>query len=391
MRAVGEMQHEDEVDPQERLIDVRLDGVSKRFGDVWALRPTELSVRRGEFFSLLGASGSGKTTTLRIIGGFEEPTTGRVYLRDRDVTGSAPYERPVNTVFQDYALFPHMSVADNVAYGMKVQRVPKEARRRRTAAALDLVRLSGLDRRRPGQLSGGQRQRVALARALVNAPAVLLLDEPLGALDLKLRREMQMELKRIQQDVGITFIYVTHDQEEAMSMSDRIAVMRDGRVEQIGAPSEVYERPANAFVAGFVGISNILHGTVRERDGQRCRVDVPGVGTLTAVSGDDVLASREGLITIRPEKIAMAAQRAITIDGNTARGRVTDVSYLGAFTRYTVRVGDETLSVLAQNNQSGSPATAGEEVWLTWPAEQTLLLSGSDGDLSVGIQASANE
>ena len=242
--------------------DVRLEGVVKRFGDVTAVAGVDLDVRRGEFFSMLGPSGSGKTTCLRMIAGFELPSAGRVLLGGVDVTGRAPYDRDVNTVFQDYALFPHMSVQENVEYGLRVKRVPRADRRRRAEEALGMVRLADLGKRKPGELSGGQRQRVALARALVNRPRVLLLDEPLGALDLKLRQEMQIELKHIQESVGITFLYVTHDQEEALTMSDRIAVFNNGRIEQIGTPAEVYERPATPFVAGFVGTSNLFTTTV---------------------------------------------------------------------------------------------------------------------------------
>src|SRR3954451_12131179 len=243
-------------------VSVRLDGVSKHFGMFVAVDDVELDVRRGEFFSLLGPSGSGKTTCLRMIAGFERPTRGRVILDGHDVTARAPYERDVNTVFQDYALFPHMSVHENVEYGLRVKRVPKQERRERAGEALALVRLGTFASRKPSQLSGGQRQRVALARALVNRPAVLLLDEPLGALDLKLRKGLQVQLKQIQRDVGITFVYVTHDQEEALTMSDRIAVMNEGIVEQLEVPEDVYERPRTTFVAGFIGVSNLMPGKV---------------------------------------------------------------------------------------------------------------------------------
>src|SRR6266508_3735548 len=239
-------------------VDVRLVGVSKHYGDVAAVELLDLEVKRGEFFTLLGPSGSGKTTTLRMIAGFEEPDTGRVELGGKDVTRLPPYDRSVNTVFQDYALFPHMTVGENVAYGLRVKGVDKQERRRRASEALATVQLAGYEARKPNQLSGGQQQRVALARAIVNEPRVLLLDEPLGALDLKLREQMQVELKAIQRQVGITFIYVTHDQGEALSMSDRVAVFSAGRIEQIGSPAEIYEHPASAFVAGFVGVSNLL-------------------------------------------------------------------------------------------------------------------------------------
>ena len=251
----------------EPTVDIGLVAIRKAYGDVVAVDGIDLEVLRGEFFTMLGPSGSGKTTTLRLIAGFERPDSGRIMLAGEDVAGRAPYERDVNTVFQDYALFPHMTVGENVAYGLKVKGVARAERRDRVAQALGTVRLEGYDGRKPVQLSGGQRQRVALARAIVNHPRVLLLDEPLGALDLKLRQEMQIELKRIQQEVGITFVYVTHDQEEALTMSDRIAVFSAGRIEQIGTPVEVYEHPASEFVAGFVGVSNLL-----ERGGRRFTV-----------------------------------------------------------------------------------------------------------------------
>jgi spermidine/putrescine ABC transporter ATP-binding subunit len=371
--------------------DIQLVEVSKRFGDIWALRPTNLSIYRGEFFALLGSSGSGKTTTLRLIAGFEEPTTGTVYLQGNDVSLAAPYERNVNTVFQDYALFPHMSVEQNVGYGLRVRRVPKAEIRSRVKEALRMVRLSGFEHRRPSQLSGGQRQRVALARALINTPAVLLLDEPLGALDLKLRREMQEELKRIQRDVGITFIYVTHDQEEAMSMSDRVAVMSDGSIQQIGTPTDVYEHPASAFVAGFVGVSNFLEGTVRGRDGHNFVVDVPGCERLLVSGGHDLSLGSTVLAAVRPEKITMSQGLA---DGNVAggcmRGAIVDVSYAGAFTRYGVRVAEQEISVIEQNDGAGPRARLGEEVWLSWRIEQTTILPGSRGDAEYGQRAAGS-
>jgi spermidine/putrescine transport system ATP-binding protein len=363
-------------------VDVRLEGVSKHFGDVQALRPTTLSISRGEFFSLLGASGSGKTTTLRIIAGFEEPTTGRVYLRGRDVTACAPYERNVNTVFQDYALFPHMNVEDNIGYGLRVRHVDRKEIKRRVHEALELVRLPGFEKRRPSQLSGGQRQRVALARALVNVPAVLLLDEPLGALDFKLRREMQFELKRIQKDVGITFLYVTHDQEEAMSMSDRVAVMTDGQIVQVGTPTDVYEHPTNAFVAGFVGVSNILECVVERRDDSTLTVTGPSSTRLRVPAHGDVAPGQTVLVTIRPEKIRLLRTE---IDGvsqsNVVPGTITDVSYAGALTRYTVRARELEMAVVAQNEGAGPSAHVGEEVWLSWPVQQSYLISIPDDNV----------
>nr|MBA3350508.1 ABC transporter ATP-binding protein [Actinomycetota bacterium] len=290
---------------------VKLEDVRKVFGGVTAVEEVSLDVLGGEFFSLLGPSGSGKTTCLRMIAGFEAPTSGRILLQGQDVSALPPYERDVNTVFQDYALFPHMSVAQNVEYGLKVKRVPRDERRERVSGALESVQLEEFGNRKPGELSGGQRQRVALARALVNEPEVLLLDEPLGALDLKLRQQMQVELKSIQERAGITFIYVTHDQEEALTMSDRLAVMNGGRIEQVGTPSEVYEQPSTSFVAGFVGVSNVLSG--------RAAHDITG---------------DESPFTIRPEKILMSKSGEAPGDtgGCTATGRVTDISYLGAFT-----------------------------------------------------------
>jgi putative spermidine/putrescine transport system ATP-binding protein len=335
--------HDGEVRPA-----VRLEGLEKRFGDVTAVAGIDLEIADGEFFSMLGPSGSGKTTTLRMIAGFELPTAGRVLLHGHDVTRLAPFERDVNTVFQDYALFPHMTVADNVAYGLLVRKVAKPERQRRVTEALRMVRLEGFDARRPGQLSGGQRQRVALARALVNRPRVLLLDEPLGALDLKLREEMQIELHQIQHEVGITFIYVTHDQEEALTMSDRIAVFNRGRIEQVGPPAEVYERPATRFVAGFVGTSNLVGG-----------------GAAEAITG------RSALFTVRPEKIRIAEPDApVADDEHTATGRIRSVVYLGSDTRYHVALdAGEELVVTQQNLATTSTealAQQGRAVRLIW-------------------------
>jgi putative spermidine/putrescine transport system ATP-binding protein len=325
-------------------IDVRLEGIRKTYGDVVAVDRVDLEIPAGEFFTLLGPSGSGKTTTLRLVAGFERPDEGRIELGGADVTNRAPYERDVNTVFQDYALFPHMTVAENVAYGLRVKRVPRAERRRRVEEILKVVRLPEVGDRKPVQLSGGQRQRIALARSLVNTPRVLLLDEPLGALDLKLRQEMQIELKRIQRevsDIGITFVYVTHDQEEALTMSDRLAVFNEGRIEQIGAPAEVYERPATEFVAGFVGVSNVL-----ERDGRK--------------------------FTVRPEKIRMHFDEA----GEGELGRIRDVVYVGMFTRYIVELdsGGE-LTVVRQNLETSSQEaleSRGKRVRLEWRPEHTF-------------------
>jgi putative spermidine/putrescine transport system ATP-binding protein len=329
-------------------VDVHLEAVRKTFGEVVAVAGVDLDISRGEFFTLLGPSGSGKTTTLRLIAGFEHPDSGRIYLGGADVTDRPPFDRDVNTVFQDYALFPHMSVGDNVEYGLRIKKVPKRERRERVEEALAMVRLAGFAKRKPSQLSGGQRQRVALARAIVNRPRVLLLDEPLGALDLKLRQEMQTELKRIQQEVGITFAYVTHDQEEALTMSDRVAVFNQGSIEQVGPPAELYEHPATEFVAGFVGVSNVL-----ERDGRR--------------------------FTVRPEKIRILGDAQTPETGaHVEEGRIRDVVYVGMVTRYVVELdlGGE-LVVIRQNLETTSNEVVearGRRVRLEWRPEQTYVM-----------------
>jgi putative spermidine/putrescine transport system ATP-binding protein len=333
-----------------RSIDVRLESVRKTFGDVVAVDGVDLEIPAGEFFTLLGPSGSGKTTTLRLVAGFEQPDAGRIYLRGVDVTARPPFDRDVNTVFQDYALFPHMTVAENVEYGLRVKKVPGKERRTRVEETLVMVRLGEFGKRKPSQLSGGQRQRIALARAIVNRPQVLLLDEPLGALDLKLRQEMQIELKRIQQEVGITFVYVTHDQEEALTMSDRIAVFSNGRIAQVGAPAELYEHPATEFVAGFVGVSNVL-----ERDGRR--------------------------FTVRPEKIRILTNSdAPDPTRHAEEGRIRDVVYIGMITRYVVDLdaGGE-LVVVRQNLETTSAEVVearGRRVRLEWRPEQTYVIEG---------------
>jgi putative spermidine/putrescine transport system ATP-binding protein len=333
---------------------VRLDGVRKAYGDVVAVDGVDLEIRAGEFFTLLGPSGSGKTTTLRLIAGFERPDEGRIELAGADVSDRPPYARDVNTVFQDYALFPHMSVADNVAYGLRVRGIAKRKRQERVEEVLERMRLPGLGKRKPSQLSGGQRQRVALARALVNRPQVLLLDEPLGALDLKLRQEMQLFLKSLQQDLGITFVYVTHDQDEALTMSDRLAVFDRGRVEQLGSPAEVYERPANAFVAGFVGVSNVI-----ERAGRR--------------------------FAVRPEKIHMTESGTRSRgDSHAETGHIRDVVYAGMVTRYVVELdeGGE-LQVVRQNLETSSAEALdarGRAVLLEWNPEHQLEIDTQAGE-----------
>jgi putative spermidine/putrescine transport system ATP-binding protein len=355
-----------------KSIAVHLEGVTKTFGDdaagrratttvaagpgtvVTAVAGIDLDIYDGEFFSMLGPSGSGKTTTLRMIAGFELPTSGRILLHGEDVSNKPPYDRDVNTVFQDYALFPHMTVGDNVGYGLMVRKVPRAERAAQVADALRMVRLEGYEGRKPGQLSGGQRQRVALARALVNRPRVLLLDEPLGALDLKLREEMQIELKAIQQAVGITFIYVTHDQEEALTMSDRLAVFNQGRIEQLGTPAEVYERPATRFVAGFVGTSNLLTGDA-----------------AVAILG------RSGTYTIRPEKIHLGDPTTpVGPDETGAVGRIHDVVYLGPDTRYIVELEAGARLVVTRQNlattSSEALAQQGNAVRLIWKRQHEL-------------------
>jgi putative spermidine/putrescine transport system ATP-binding protein len=316
---------------------------------VTAVAGIDLEIRAGEFFTMLGPSGSGKTTTLRMIAGFEDPTAGTIELAGEDVSGVPPYERAVNTVFQDYALFPHMSVADNVSYGLKVAKVDKAERARRRDEALEMVRLPGYGDRKPGELSGGQRQRVALARAIVNRPRVLLLDEPLGALDLKLREQMQTELKSIQGEVGITFVYVTHDQDEALTMSDRIAVFNEGRIEQVSTPEDLYEHPVNEFVADFVGTSNVL-----ERGGER--------------------------FTVRPEKIEVIAPGAPTDGLVTERGRVAEIAYAGAVTRYTVALeAGGTLQLVRQNvgDAPGAVPDEGDEVIVGWRPQHAAAITGA--------------
>jgi len=353
-----------QVQPAQAADEVRLEGLRKTFGEVVAVAGVDLEVREGEFFSLLGPSGCGKTTCLRMIAGFEEPTAGRIVLHGRDVAGLPAYERDVNTVFQDYALFPHMSVRANVEYGLLVKGIGRGERQQRVTDALRMMRLERFDRRKPGELSGGQRQRVALARAIVNQPRVLLLDEPLGALDLKLRQAMQIELKSIQERLSMTFIYVTHDQEEALTMSDRLAVMDRGRVEQVGSPAEVYERPATSFVAGFVGASNVLSAE-------------------TAL----VITGQPQAITVRPEKIRLGAPDERPQPNEVAaQGVVQEVVYVGAFTRYIVQLdaGGE-LVVLEQNLTMSSMdvlQARGRRVRLFWNRQHSRAITTAGGDQS---------
>src|SRR4051794_27469532 len=361
--------------------DIRLAGVRKTYGDVTAVDGVALEIRRGEFFTLLGPSGSGKTTCLRMIAGFERPDEGRIELAGEDVSRLPPAERDVNTVFQDYALFPHMSVGANVAYGLKVKKVARAERTQRVDEALKMVRLDGYAERRPSQLSGGQRQRVALARALVNRPRVLLLDEPLGALDLKLRQQLQVELKRIQSEVGITFVYVTHDQDEALTMSDRIAVMDGGHVLQVGSPRDVYEEPGSRFVAGFVGVSNLLELPVERSSG----------GVLTLRLGPEDSISGEGsgavagtaVVTIRPERIALDSKAGAACH---AHGTVKESLYAGPTSRFVVELdGGGELMVVRQNATTSFEDVAalrGQPVVLNWAREYTrvIAINENEGD-----------
>jgi spermidine/putrescine transport system ATP-binding protein len=346
--------------------DVRLDRVTKQFEDVVAVDDLSLEIPRSSFFALLGPSGCGKTTTLRMIGGFEEPTAGAIYLGEREVSGTPAYKRDVNTVFQSYALFPHLSIFENVAFGLRRKGNRGRELKGKVEEMLDLVQLSGYGKRKPRQLSGGQQQRIALARALVNSPRVLLLDEPLGALDLKLRKEMQLFIKGLQHDVGITFVHVTHDQEEAMTMADQIAVMNKGRIEQLGTPDELYERPQTAFVAGFLGISNLLRGTVA------------GTDTVTLAEGTTIrvkpeaLAGRSGEVAvgIRPEKISPEASGA-----NSLPGMVKESAYIGVSTQYIVRTQNGDITVVVLNDRPGTvPRKPGDQLTLSWEPEATFVV-----------------
>ncbi|WP_198029188.1 ABC transporter ATP-binding protein [Actinoplanes sp. N902-109] len=356
---------------------IELAGVHKEYRShgetVQAVRPTDLTVAAGEFFSLLGPSGCGKTTTMRMIAGFEDPTGGTVFLDGRDVTGVAPHKRDVNMVFQSYALFPHLTAYQNVAFGLERKKVARPEIRRRVGEMLEIVSLGGLERRTPRQLSGGQQQRVALARALVNGPRALLLDEPLGALDLKLRQQMQLELKRIQREVGITFVYVTHDQGEALTMSDRIAVMQAGRIEQLGSPRAIYERPATRFVAGFIGTSNLLDGTVE-------RVD-DGIARLASGTGERVLVPVPATVTagtaleisVRPEKIDLTLEPPPADGASMLSAVVIDVVYHGTSTNYTVRTSTGAALVVFDQNAASAEdlARPGDRVHLTWQPQHS--------------------
>jgi spermidine/putrescine transport system ATP-binding protein len=369
-------------------VDVRLVDVVKKFGDQVAVDRINLEVRDGEFFSLLGPSGCGKTTTLRMIGGFEQPTSGLIELQGQDVTWLPPFKRNVNTVFQNYALFPHLTIFENVAFGLRRKHIKGSELKRRVTDMLELVELPGYEQRKPTQISGGQAQRVALARALINRPAVLLLDEPLGALDLKLRKQMQVELKRIQQEVGITFIYVTHDQEEAMTMSDRIAVMNKGHYEQLGDPESLYERPLTRFVAGFLGVSNLLPAKILGTDGDYARATLRD-DTAIRVPRALVDGQAQASIGVRPEKIRL---RELGQDGPTGHNRligvVRDASYVGVSTQYIVEAPSGTLTVYEQNVERATRSelwARGDQVQVTWSPDHSFVVPETAGDESTDL------
>jgi spermidine/putrescine transport system ATP-binding protein len=371
--------------------DIRLDRVVKRFGDATAVAGLDLEIARGAFYALLGPSGCGKTTTLRMIGGFEEPTEGRVFLGGTDVTELPPYKRDVNTVFQSYALFPHLNVEKNVAFGLERTGLPRDQVRNRVAEALELTQLWGFEKRKPAQMSGGQQQRVALARALVNRPRALLLDEPLGALDLRLRKQLQLELKRIQQEVGITFIHVTHDQEEAMAMADTIAVMNEGRIEQAGTAVELYEEPKTEFVANFLGMSNLIAGTLCHRNGTRAEFkthDGARVGLPLARLNGQTVGTRM-MCGVRPEKVhlLLADNGAHAPDGaNVLHGKIEIASFMGVSIQYVIRTpGGEELTVVQQNTGM-APETLGpgSDVLVTWQPEHTFVVNRTDKEAAHG-------
>ncbi len=359
-------------------IAVEVRDVVKRFGEVVAVDHVSLQIQDGEFFSMLGPSGCGKTTTLRMIAGFEQPTEGEIFIDGQPSAGISAFERNTNMVFQSYALFPHMTVAENVAFGLEMKRVPKANRKRRVTEALEMVQLPGLEKRKPKQLSGGQQQRVALARALVNRPAVLLLDEPLGALDLKLRKEMQLELKALQQQVGITFIYVTHDQEEALTMSDRIAVMHEGHVLQLGSPTEIYERPANRFVADFIGETNFIEGEVMESNNGHVVVKILPNVTVEAVAETRPSGSQI-TVAIRPEKLGLRHDTPKS-HNNFLSGIIQEMVYIGTDTHYLVSLAENLTLRVRQQNTISTPdqqvyfGNRGDEVYVTWASDSVLLL-----------------
>ena len=358
---------------------IQLRELYKYFGETPAVNGVSLDVRDGEFLTLLGPSGCGKTTTLRMIGGFAHPTSGSIFISGQEMGDRPPYRRPVNTVFQNYALFPHMTVGQNVSYGLEMSGVPKAERQQRVTQALEMVRLPHVEGRKPSELSGGQQQRVALARALVNRPSVLLLDEPLGALDLKLRKAMQLELKQLNREVGATFVYVTHDQEEALTMSDRIAVMNEGQILQLGPPEEIYERPRTRFVADFIGQTNFLDVTVREASGDTAVIELPGVGAMRVRRPADGPTSGPAVLAIRPEKIALLEDLAggVPAGWNQLMGRLEEIVYVGTFTHYVVALPQgQIVTVHRQNRAVGEGEhRMGEELTLVFdPAVAALLV-----------------
>jgi len=348
---------------------VELEAVTKQFVDFTAVEDVNLSIDDGHFFALLGPSGCGKTTTLRMIGGFEEPSAGTIRLHGENVTGLKPYKRPVNTVFQSYALFPHLTIYENIAFGLRRSKVTDAEVKRRVGQVVELVQLVGREHRRPRQLSGGQQQRVALARALVNHPRVLLLDEPLGALDLKLRKEMQIELKRIQQEVGITFIHVTHDQEEAMTMADTIAVMHKGRIERMGGPTEIYEDPRTAFVSGFLGASNLMTGRINGGSGQ---IALTNGGAVYADPKRLPTGSSDVQVGVRPEKIKLYSVEDEAAPVNRVSGKVTDASFIGVSTHYLVATAECGEMAVVVQNLDDRRFSLGEEVIVGWHPEHTF-------------------
>ncbi len=370
------MTEDNETQPDESVI--VLEHVSKRFGSAVAVDDVHLSIRRGEFFSLLGPSGCGKTTTLRMIAGFEAPSEGRILLEGVDVSNVPPYKRNVNLVFQNYALFPHMSVGDNIAFGPRNKGLKDSEVKASVEHILEVVRLSGFAKRKPGQLSGGQQQRVALARALVNHPSALLLDEPLGALDLKLRRAMQLELKSIQRELGITFIYVTHDQEEALTMSDRVAVMNEGRVDQLGTPEEIYERPATVFAAGFIGLANILPGVVEDADGNRVTVRLADGGRTAADQDRRVFRPGDmATVVVRPERLRISASAPESELTGWIAARVKAVVFQGAVTRVDlVTAAGTEMNVILLAQDRPEALDNSEPVWVTWEPEDATVLPG---------------
>ena len=372
-RRIRERPPEDNGQDAKRDVAVELSGVTKRFGEFVAVDDLTLDIYEGEFFSLLGPSGCGKTTTLRMIAGFEEPTEGGISVDGDPVRGVPPYRRPVNTVFQSYAIFPHLNVFDNVAFGLRRSGVKGEELQTRVTDACEMVQLSGFEQRKPNALSGGQQQRVALARALVNRPKVLLLDEPLGALDLKLRKEMQLYLKDLQHEVGITFIYVTHDQEEALTMSDRIAVMNEGKVQQVADPPTLYELPKNRFVADFIGQTNVFSGTVESVSGEHVALRIPAGTTVEAISREVGLqVGAEAHAAVRPEKIRFGSE-----GDNVSTASIRQIVYLGVSTQYIAELpGGEKLVLYQQNSREEDNPDVGQEVPVAWDARNCLILGG---------------